>query len=311
MSMQTSSPHAPPTPLAGPGLDPRLRTVGLGLAAIAVLVAAGFVMPRWSLFLATMAVANGLVSLGIVVMMRSGVVSFGQGLVFATGGYAAALAFNRLGFTDAIGLAALGGAAGVAIAAPFAPLLARYRGIFFATLTLALSMVLYGVLNKTAALGGSDGFNVSRATVLGLRPGDALAGQRVDTVFIGSCTNGRISDLRLAAELLRGRRVADGVRLMVVPGSTDVKRQAEREGLADIFRDAGADWREAGCSMCIAMNGDQIAPGEYAISTSNRNFEGRQGKGGRTFLASPLTAAASALTGRITDPRTVAGAPRR
>ena len=146
---------------------------------------------------------------------------------------------------------------------------------------------------------------------MGLRPGDALAGQRVDTVFIGSCTNGRISDLRLAAELLRGRRVADGVRLMVVPGSTDVKRQAEREGLADIFRDAGADWREAGCSMCIAMNGDQIAPGEYAISTSNRNFEGRQGKGGRTFLASPLTAAASALTGRITDPRTVAGAPRR
>jgi 3-isopropylmalate/(R)-2-methylmalate dehydratase large subunit len=146
---------------------------------------------------------------------------------------------------------------------------------------------------------------------MGLRPGDALAGQRVDTVFIGSCTNGRISDLRLAAELLRGRRVADGVRLMVVPGSTDVKRQAEREGLADIFRDAGADWREAGCSMCIAMNGDQIASGEYAISTSNRNFEGRQGKGGRTFLASPLTAAASALTGRITDPRTVAGAPRR
>ena len=134
-----------------------------------------------------------------------------------------------------------------------------------------------------------------------------ILGQPVDTVFIGSCTNGRISDLRLAAGVLKGHRVADGVRVMVVPGSADVKRQAEREGLGDIFRAAGADWREAGCSMCIAMNGDQLAPGEYAISTSNRNFEGRQGKGGRTFLASPLTAAATALTGRITDPRTLEG----
>ena len=139
-----------------------------------------------------------------------------------------------------------------------------------------------------------------------LRAGDSIIGRPVNTVFIGSCTNGRISDLRLAANVLKGQTVAKGVRVMVVPGSADVKRQAEREGLDTIFRDAGADWREAGCSMCIAMNGDQLAPGEYAISTSNRNFEGRQGKGGRTFLASPLTAAATALNGRITDPRTLA-----
>ena len=140
-----------------------------------------------------------------------------------------------------------------------------------------------------------------------LRPGQALLGQKVDVVFIGSCTNGRISDLRLAASVLKGQRIADGVRVMVVPGSQEVKKEAENEGLADIFRAAGAEWREAGCSMCIAMNGDQLTPGQYAISTSNRNFEGRQGKGGRTFLASPLTAAASALAGRIADPRTLPG----
>ena len=140
-----------------------------------------------------------------------------------------------------------------------------------------------------------------------LRPGQAIIGQKVDVVFIGSCTNGRISDLRLAAEALKGRHVADGVRLMVTPGSDEVKREAEREGLADIFRAAGADWRESGCSMCIAMNGDQLQPGQYAVSTSNRNFEGRQGKGGRTFLASPLTAAASAVSGVVSDPRTLPG----
>ena len=140
-----------------------------------------------------------------------------------------------------------------------------------------------------------------------LRPGQALLGQKVDVVFIGSCTNSRISDLRLAASVLGGRKVAEGVRVMVVPGSQEVKRQAEIEGLADVFRAAGAEWREAGCSMCIAMNGDQLSPGQYAISTSNRNFEGRQGKGGRTFLASPLTAAASALSGAISDPRTLPG----
>jgi 3-isopropylmalate/(R)-2-methylmalate dehydratase large subunit len=140
-----------------------------------------------------------------------------------------------------------------------------------------------------------------------LQPGQAILGQKVDVVFIGSCTNGRISDLRLAAEALRGRRIAGGVRLMVTPGSDEVKREAEREGIADVFKAAGADWRESGCSMCIAMNGDQLAPGQYAVSTSNRNFEGRQGKGGRTFLASPLTAAASAVSGVVTDPRTLPG----
>jgi 3-isopropylmalate/(R)-2-methylmalate dehydratase large subunit len=140
-----------------------------------------------------------------------------------------------------------------------------------------------------------------------LQPGQPILGQKVDVVFVGSCTNGRISDLRLAAEVLRDRKVADGVRMMIVPGSDEVKREAEREGLNEIFRAAGAEWREAGCSMCIAMNGDQLSPGQYAISTSNRNFEGRQGKGGRTFLASPLTAAASAIRGEVTDPRTLPG----
>jgi len=143
-----------------------------------------------------------------------------------------------------------------------------------------------------------------------LQPGQAIIGQKVDVVFVGSCTNGRISDLRLAAAALEGRHVAAGVRLMVTPGSDEVKREAEREGLADIFKAAGADWRESGCSMCIAMNGDQLTPGQYAVSTSNRNFEGRQGKGGRTFLASPLTAAASAISGVVTDPRTLPGIER-
>ena len=140
-----------------------------------------------------------------------------------------------------------------------------------------------------------------------LVPGEPILGRPVDVVFIGSCTNGRISDLRLAASVLRDRKVADGVRVMVVPGSQEVKKEAENEGLAEVFRAAGAEWREAGCSMCIAMNGDQLEPGQYAISTSNRHFEGRQGKGGRSFLASPLTAAASAVTGVVTDPRTLPG----
>jgi 3-isopropylmalate/(R)-2-methylmalate dehydratase large subunit len=140
-----------------------------------------------------------------------------------------------------------------------------------------------------------------------LRPGEPILGQKVDVVFVGSCTNGRISDLRLAASVLKDRHVADGVRVMIVPGSDEVKREAEREGLHEVFRAAGAEWREAGCSMCIAMNGDQLQPGQYAISTSNRNFEGRQGKGGRTFLASPLTAAASAIAGVVADPRRLAG----
>ena len=140
---------------------------------------------------------------------------------------------------------------------------------------------------------------------MGLRPGQSLIDQPVEVVFIGSCTNSRISDLRLAAALLKDRKVADTVRVLVVPGSQEVKKQAEAEGLDQVFKQAGAEWREAGCSMCIAMNGDQLQPGQYAVSTSNRNFEGRQGQGGRTFLASPLTAAATALTGRITDVRTL------
>lgn len=136
-----------------------------------------------------------------------------------------------------------------------------------------------------------------------LQPGQSLLGKPVDVVFVGSCTNSRISDLREAAKLIQGRKVAQNVRMMVVPGSQQVKAQAEAEGLHEIFRAAGAEWREAGCSMCIAMNGDQLQPGQYAVSTSNRNFEGRQGKGGRTFLASPLTAVATAVNGVVTDPR--------
>jgi len=139
---------------------------------------------------------------------------------------------------------------------------------------------------------------------MGLQPGKPLLGHPVDVVFLGSCTNSRLSDLRQAANLLRGRRIAPQTRMLVVPGSESIRRQAEAEGLDRIFREAGAEWRFAGCSMCIAMNGDQLQPGQYAVSTSNRNFEGRQGKGGRTFLASPLTAVASAINGRITDPRT-------
>jgi len=138
-----------------------------------------------------------------------------------------------------------------------------------------------------------------------LQPGKPLLGHPVQVVFIGSCTNGRLTDLREAASVLKGRKVHPSVRVLVVPGSQNVKRQAEAEGLARIFREAGAEWRESGCSMCIAMNGDQLRPGEYSVSTTNRNFEGRQGPGGRTFLASPLTAAAAAVTGAVTDVRTL------
>jgi len=138
-----------------------------------------------------------------------------------------------------------------------------------------------------------------------LEGGKPLLGRPVNVVFIGSCTNSRISDLRTAASVLKGRKVSPKIRVMVVPGSQEVKRQAEAEGLPEIFRAAGCEWREPGCSMCIAMNGDQLQPGEYSVSTSNRNFEGRQGKGGRTFLASPLTAAATAVTGVVTDVRSL------
>jgi 3-isopropylmalate/(R)-2-methylmalate dehydratase large subunit len=135
--------------------------------------------------------------------------------------------------------------------------------------------------------------------------GEPLLGHTVNVVFIGSCTNSRISDLRSAARIFKGRKVNPKVRVMVVPGSQHMKEQAQAEGLDRVFTEAGAEWREPGCSMCIAMNGDQLQPGQYSVSTSNRNFEGRQGKGGRTFLASPLTAAASAVTGVVTDVRTL------
>ncbi|MBT8456950.1 MAG: 3-isopropylmalate dehydratase large subunit [Rhodobacteraceae bacterium] len=138
---------------------------------------------------------------------------------------------------------------------------------------------------------------------MGLTPGTPLSEVTIDTVFIGSCTNGRIEDLRAAAEIVKGKKIKDGLRAMVVPGSGLVRLQAEEEGLADIFKEAGFEWRLAGCSMCLAMNPDQLAPGERCAATSNRNFEGRQGRGGRTHLMSPAMAAAAAVTGRLTDVR--------
>ena len=137
---------------------------------------------------------------------------------------------------------------------------------------------------------------------MGLTAGTPLRDIAVDTVFLGSCTNGRIEDLRAAADVMRGRQVADGVRMLVVPGSVRVRLAAESEGLDVVFKEAGAEWRHAGCSMCLGMNPDQLAPGERSASTSNRNFEGRQGKGGRTHLVSPLVAAATAVTGRLSSP---------
>jgi len=138
---------------------------------------------------------------------------------------------------------------------------------------------------------------------MGFHGGEVMIGKAVNVVFIGSCTNGRLEDLQAAARILKGRKVAQGVHLLIVPGSQQIKRQAEALGLAEIFKAAGADWRESGCSMCLGMNGDTVAAGQYSISTSNRNFEGRQGKGARTLLVSPLTAAACAVKGSIADPR--------
>jgi 3-isopropylmalate/(R)-2-methylmalate dehydratase large subunit len=138
---------------------------------------------------------------------------------------------------------------------------------------------------------------------MGLAPGESLRDKPVQVVFVGSCTNARLSDLEVAARVLGGRRIAAGVRMLVVPGSQQIKREAEARGLAEVFIAAGAEWRESGCSMCLGMNGDTVAEGQYCLSTSNRNFEGRQGKGARTLLASPATAAATALRGRVTDPR--------
>ncbi|MDR9395374.1 3-isopropylmalate dehydratase large subunit [Roseovarius sp. SYSU LYC5161] len=166
------------------------------------------------------------------------------------------------------------------------------------------------VLPITAAVPSPDEFEGGKVSAasraleyMGLEAGKPLSDIEIDTVFIGSCTNGRIEDLRAAAEILKGKKIKDGLRAMVVPGSGLVRAQAEEEGLADIFQDAGFEWRLAGCSMCLAMNPDQLAPGERCAATSNRNFEGRQGRGGRTHLMSPQMAAAAAVTGRLTDVR--------
>jgi 3-isopropylmalate/(R)-2-methylmalate dehydratase large subunit len=150
---------------------------------------------------------------------------------------------------------------------------------------------------------GADAEFARALSYMGLEAGAPIKDQPVNVVFIGSCTNARLSDLRSAARVLRGRHIARGLTMLVVPGSQQVKRQAEAEGLDRVFIEAGAEWRESGCSMCLGMNGDTVPRGEYAVSTSNRNFEGRQGAGARTLLASPLTAAATAVRGRVTDPR--------
>jgi 3-isopropylmalate/(R)-2-methylmalate dehydratase large subunit len=152
---------------------------------------------------------------------------------------------------------------------------------------------------------GDESDRIAAANALaymGLEPGTRLRDIKVDTVFVGSCTNGRIEDLRAAAAVVQGRHVAEGVRMLVVPGSARVRLQAEAEGLDHVFTEAGAEWRLPGCSMCLGMNPDTLAPGERCASTSNRNFEGRQGKGGRTHLVSPLVAAATAIRGTLSSP---------
>jgi 3-isopropylmalate/(R)-2-methylmalate dehydratase large subunit len=171
-------------------------------------------------------------------------------------------------------------------------------------------MITYGTnpgmvipINGTIPARAGDAAFDQALAYMGFEAGAQLKDKTVDVVFLGSCTNGRLSDLRAAASVLRGRRIAPGVQMLVVPGSQAVKREAEAEGLHEVFLDAGAQWRESGCSMCLGMNGDTVGPGQYSISTSNRNFEGRQGVGARTLLVSPYTAAASAVRGRITDPR--------
>jgi 3-isopropylmalate/(R)-2-methylmalate dehydratase large subunit len=171
-------------------------------------------------------------------------------------------------------------------------------------------MITYGtnpgmVIPVTGAVperNGDPAFDKSLA-YMGLEAGAPIRDKKVNVVFVGSCTNSRLSDLRGAAQVLRGRKIARGVLMLVVPGSQQIKQAAEAEGLHKVFLDAGAQWRESGCSMCLGMNGDTVAAGEYSVSTSNRNFEGRQGAGARTLLASPLTAAASAVRGCVTDPR--------
>jgi 3-isopropylmalate/(R)-2-methylmalate dehydratase large subunit len=171
-------------------------------------------------------------------------------------------------------------------------------------------MITYGTnpgmvvpISKSIPEASGDAIFDKALGYMGFQGGDAMLGKPVQVVFIGSCTNGRFEDLQAAAHILKGRKVAPGVHLLIVPGSQQIKRDAEAAGLAEIFKAAGADWRESGCSMCLGMNGDTVPAGQYAVSTSNRNFEGRQGVGARTLLVSPLTAAASAVYGKITDPR--------
>ena len=183
--------------------------------------------------------------------------------------------------------------------------------VFDTEVTLAgediVPMVTWGFsLDAVAPIAGnvpSEGFEPRMYDYMGLEPGQALTEAKVDVVFIGSCTNARIEDIREAARVAKGRKVADGVRALVVPGSGLVKRQAEAEGLDQVLLEAGFEWREPGCSMCLGMNPDRLTPGQRCVSTSNRNFEGRQGPGGRTHLASPATAAASAIAGHIIDAR--------
>ncbi len=162
-----------------------------------------------------------------------------------------------------------------------------------------MAMEIDGVVPET---NGDLGFKQS-LNYMQIEAGKPLIGKDIDVVFIGSCTNSRISDLKDAAEILKDRKVSDGVKALVVPGSQAIKKEAESLGLDKIFESAGAEWREPGCSMCLGMNGDTVGNGKLAVSTSNRNFEGRQGKGSRTILASPKTAAASAISGSVEDPR--------
>jgi 3-isopropylmalate/(R)-2-methylmalate dehydratase large subunit len=171
-------------------------------------------------------------------------------------------------------------------------------------------MITYGThpgmvvpISGSIPLRKDDAVFAKSLAYMGLEAGAPIKDQQVNVVFLGSCTNGRLSDLRSAASILKGHKVAKGVQMLVGPGSQQVKKDAEAEGLDRVFIDAGAEWRESGCSMCLGMNGDLVPKGQYSVSTSNRNFEGRQGVGARTLLASPLTAAASAVRGRVTDPR--------
>ena len=166
------------------------------------------------------------------------------------------------------------------------------------------AMPIGGRVPKHQQLPENEHKNLDKALgYMALEPGQELLGKKIDVVFLGSCTNSRYSDLEAAAKILDGRKVSSDVRMLVVPGSQHIKRRAEENGLDEVFRAAGAEWRDAGCSMCLAMNDDRLVSGQYSVSTSNRNFEGRQGPGGRTFLASPLTAAASAIRGAVADVR--------